>query len=456
MQNAFLAGTIVAIMAGVIGYFVVLRRLAFATEALSHGGFAGATGAVLIGQDVFLGLLVFTSVAGVLMGLLGDKLRGRDVAIGATLAFSLALGSLFLTMSTKLAGEAVNILFGNILAIAPADVRLRRGASRARACWRSASMYRPLLFASLDPEIAEARGLPVRALGIAFMVLLGFAVATAVQVVGVLLIFALLILPAATAQQLTPRPPHAIALAVGDRRRVRLAGTGDRLLPAVSAQLFHHHAEFRRVPGGVTPLGGVRNCIALKRPAGSEPSRRSGRARYAGQDMPSPGDDRAWIGRLLPRLRYGVIVPGASAAIHRGVDYQFYRLVPTDVMQISVGIGIRDYSSDSVHSAMDLFWSCVQTLVDEGCSQVVLSGVPVLCRAWPRAGARADRGGPATPRRLAGCDARSDCERARLSWRTPDRHGQSLSRGDQREHRPLPGGCGDRGARIDVARDLAG
>src|SRR5215467_8590630 len=91
MQNAFLAGTIVAIVGGVIGYFVVLRRLAFATEALSHGGFAGATGAVLVHQDVFLGLLAFTTLAGVLMGVLGDKLRGRDVAIGATLAFSLAL-----------------------------------------------------------------------------------------------------------------------------------------------------------------------------------------------------------------------------------------------------------------------------------------------------------------------------------------------------------------------------
>src|ERR1700730_15538696 len=123
MTNAFIAGTVVAIMAGVVGYFVVLRRLAFATEALSHGGFAGATGAVLIHQDVFLGLLVFSTFAGVLMGLLGDKLRGRDVAIGATLAFSLALGSLFLTVSTKLAGEAVNILFGNILAISPSDVR---------------------------------------------------------------------------------------------------------------------------------------------------------------------------------------------------------------------------------------------------------------------------------------------------------------------------------------------
>src|SRR5438270_4308090 len=213
MQNAFMAGTIVAIMGGVIGYFVVLRRLAFATEALAHGGFAGATGAVLIHQDVFLGLLVFTSVAGTLMGLLGDRLRGRDVAIGATLAFSLALGSLFLTISTKLAGEAVNILFGNILAISPADVRFVIVFACVTLVALGA-MYRPLLFASVDPEIAEARGLPVRGLGIAFMVLLGFAVATAVQIVGVLLIFALLILPAAAAQQFTPRPSLAILYAI--------------------------------------------------------------------------------------------------------------------------------------------------------------------------------------------------------------------------------------------------
>ena len=213
MQNAFMAGTIVAVMGGVVGYFVVLRRLAFASEALSHGGFAGATGAVLIHQDVFLGLLAFTSFAGVLMGLLGDKLRGRDVAIGATLAFSLALGSLFLTVSTKLAGEAVNILFGNILAISPSDVQFVM--LFASVCLLAVGvMYRPLLFASLDPEIAEARALPVRGLGVAFMLLLGFAVATAVQVVGVLLIFALLILPAATGQQLTARPAYAIGFAV--------------------------------------------------------------------------------------------------------------------------------------------------------------------------------------------------------------------------------------------------
>src|SRR6202158_2946262 len=123
MTNAFIAGTVVAVLAGVVGYFVVLRRLSFASEALSHGGFAGATGAVVLGQDTFLGLLAFTSVSGAFMGALGDRLRGRDVAIGGTLAFSLALGSLFLTISTKFAGQAVNILFGNILAIAASDVR---------------------------------------------------------------------------------------------------------------------------------------------------------------------------------------------------------------------------------------------------------------------------------------------------------------------------------------------
>src|SRR5215217_2725715 len=127
MQNAFVAGTIVALLAGAIGYFVVLRRLSFASEALAHGGFAGATGAVVLGQDLFLGLVTFTSVSGALMGLLGDRLRGRDVAIGGTLALSLALGSLFLTMSTKFAGQAVNILFGNILSIAANDVRFVAG-----------------------------------------------------------------------------------------------------------------------------------------------------------------------------------------------------------------------------------------------------------------------------------------------------------------------------------------
>ena len=213
MQNAFIAGTIVAVLAGVVGYFVVLRRLGFACEALSHGGFAGATGAAVLGQDVFLGLVAFTSVSGAFMGFLGDRLRGRDVAIGGTLAFSLALGSLFLTMSTRFSGLAINILFGNILSIALNDVRFIAGFAVAALC-ALAVMYRPLLFASVDSEIADARGVPVRLLSVAFMVLLAVTVSASVQVVGVLLIFALMILPAAAAQQLTAQPGRAILLAV--------------------------------------------------------------------------------------------------------------------------------------------------------------------------------------------------------------------------------------------------
>jgi zinc/manganese transport system permease protein len=213
MQNAFVAGTIVALLAGIVGYFVVLRRLGFASEALSHGGFAGATGAVVLGQDVFLGLVAFTSISGALMGLLGDRLRGRDVAIGGTLAFSLALGSLFLTLSTRFAGQAVNILFGNILSIAANDVRFIAAFALLALCLLGA-MYRPLLFASVDAEIADARGVPVRLLSVAFMVLLAITVSASVQVVGVLLIFALLILPAAAAQHVTAQPSKAILLAM--------------------------------------------------------------------------------------------------------------------------------------------------------------------------------------------------------------------------------------------------
>lgn len=213
MRNGFVAGTIIAVMAAVVGYFVVLRRLAFASEALAHGGFAGATGAVVLGVDVFLGLVAFVSAAGVVIGLLGERLRGRDVAVGATLTFALALGSFFLSISSKLAGQATNILFGNILAIAPEDVWYVTFFAVFTLALM-AVIYRPLLFASLDPEIAAARGVPVRLLGIGFMVLLGIAIAASVEVVGILLIFALLILPAATAQHITARSGRAIGLSV--------------------------------------------------------------------------------------------------------------------------------------------------------------------------------------------------------------------------------------------------
>ncbi|HEY1380090.1 MAG TPA: metal ABC transporter permease [Gemmataceae bacterium] len=214
VRNAYLAATLAAVCAGVVGYFVVLRRLSFASHALAHVGFTGATAAVLVGADLVLGTLLFTVATGIVMGLLGDRLRGRDAAIGTTLAFTMGLGLLFLYLSTKLSSMATNILFGDILAVSDRTV----GVSCVFATVSLATMaviYRPLLFASVDPEVAAVRGVPVRLLGVVFMVLLAWTVAQAVQVVGILLIFSLLVTPAAAAQHLTARPALGVAWSVG-------------------------------------------------------------------------------------------------------------------------------------------------------------------------------------------------------------------------------------------------
>lgn len=213
MRHAYGAGAIVAVVAGVVGYFVVLRSLSFAGHALSHIGFAGATGAVALGVDPIFGLLVFTVASAIGMGVLGKRLHGRDVAIGIVLAWTLGLGVLFLSLYTGYATEAYALLFGEILGISQGDVivTLIAGAVTLIAM---AIMYRPLLFASVDSEVAEARGVPVRLLSVLFMVVLAIAVSEAVQVVGVLLVFALLVTPPAIAERLTAHPARAIALSV--------------------------------------------------------------------------------------------------------------------------------------------------------------------------------------------------------------------------------------------------
>ena len=213
-QHAFEAGTIVAVVAGVIGYFVVLRRVAFAAHALSHIGFAGAAGAVALSINPLWGLLVFCVSSGAVIGALGQRLRSRDTVIGIVLAFALGLGALFLSLyHGGDANEAVSILFGEILGVSAGDVLLTLGVG-AVALLVVAAVYRPLLFASVDEDVAEARGIPVRLLSVAFMVTLALAVAVAVQVVGVLLIFALLVAPAAMAERLTSSPPRAVVLSV--------------------------------------------------------------------------------------------------------------------------------------------------------------------------------------------------------------------------------------------------
>ena len=213
MQHAYAAGIIVAVVAGIVGYFVVLRSLSFAGHALSHIGFAGATGAVALGVNPVYGLLVFTVGAAMGMGFMGKRIYGRDVVIGIVLAWTLGLGVLFLSLYTGYATEAYALLFGEILGISQADVvvTLIAGVVTLTAM---AIMFRPLLFASVDGDVAEARGVPVRLLSILFMVGLAVSVSEAVQVVGVLLIFALLVTPPAIAERLTAHPIKAIGLSV--------------------------------------------------------------------------------------------------------------------------------------------------------------------------------------------------------------------------------------------------
>ena len=212
MQHAYEAGTIVALSAGIIGYFVVLRSLSFAAHALSHIGFAGATGAVLVGATPIVGLLVFTMSAGAVMGALGQRLRGRDVTIGLVMAWSLGLGLLFTYLYKGAANLAIGILFGQIFGITSQEVAVTFVAGSLTVL-AIVAVYRPLLFATLDEEVAEAKGVPVRGLSIVFMVILAVAVSEAVQVVGVLLIFALIVAPAAIAERFTTRPSRGMALA---------------------------------------------------------------------------------------------------------------------------------------------------------------------------------------------------------------------------------------------------
>ncbi len=213
MQHAFEAGTVVAIVAGIIGYLVILRRSAFATHAFAEIGFAGAAGAVLLGISPVLGLLSASTLGGIGIAILGNRASHRDVEIGAVLAFMLGLGVLFISLYTGYATEAYSILFGEILGISTGNVLLTIAISAA-ILLVAAVVYRPILFSSLDEEVAEAKGMPTVLLGAIFMVLLAASVAIAVQVVGVLLIFALMVLPAATAVRLTKKPVYAIMISV--------------------------------------------------------------------------------------------------------------------------------------------------------------------------------------------------------------------------------------------------
>jgi zinc/manganese transport system permease protein len=213
MQHAFEAGTVVAIIAGIMGYFVVLRRSAFVAHAFSEIGFAGAAGAVLVGIAPIYGLLLGSTMGGLAIAGLGRRATNRDTQVGIVLAFALGVGVLFISLYTGYATEAYSILFGEILGISFSDVLLTVVVG-AIILVLVAAVYRPLLFTSLDEDVAEAKGLPILLLGIIFMLLVAVATSIAVQVVGVLLIFSLMVTPAAIAQRLAKRPQRVIIISV--------------------------------------------------------------------------------------------------------------------------------------------------------------------------------------------------------------------------------------------------
>jgi zinc/manganese transport system permease protein len=213
VHTALWAGAVVAVVSGAIGVFVVTRAMSFAVHAISELGFTGAAGALVLGLDPVLGMFAGSLLVGLVLGLLSLRGRERDSAIGSVLAFGLGLGVLFLSLYQGYATEATNLLFGSIVGVS--DAQLRNLAIVAVIVLIGlAVLYRPLFFSSVDPEIAAARGVPLRGLSVGIFLLLALTTAEAIQVVGVLLVLTLVITPAAAAQRLTVRPVPALLLSV--------------------------------------------------------------------------------------------------------------------------------------------------------------------------------------------------------------------------------------------------
>jgi zinc/manganese transport system permease protein len=213
MTNAWLVATIVALIAGVVGFFVVLRGDAFPAHAIPNGAFAGAAGAALIGVNALVGLGTFAVIAALGIGWLSR--RGRhDVVTALALVMMLALGAAFLSHTTEYSSEIFALLFGEVLGVSTTEIL--PVAILAVVCAAAVFfLYRPLLLSSAAPEIAEARGLRVHRLEMMFLIVLALATAMTVPVVGAFLIFSLMIGPPAAARAITARPLLAMALSVG-------------------------------------------------------------------------------------------------------------------------------------------------------------------------------------------------------------------------------------------------
>jgi zinc/manganese transport system permease protein len=212
MLNTWIAASVVAVIAGVLGFFAVLRGQSFAAHAIPNGAFAGAAGAGLLGLNVIWGLAVFAIAGALGIGTLGRRAR-QDVVTALVLVLMLGTGALFLSLSTEYAEVTYSLLFGEVFGVSQ-DVLVPIAVLGAVSIAVIAVMYRPLLLASTLPDIAEARGVSTRRMELCFLLVMALATSMTVPVVGALLMFALMIGPAAAARSFTRRPGHAIGLAV--------------------------------------------------------------------------------------------------------------------------------------------------------------------------------------------------------------------------------------------------
>lgn len=216
MRNALVTGSVVGVACGLVGWFVVLRAQVFAGDALGHVAFTGALAAAAIGVDLRAGLFAATILGGVAMGALGDRARADDVVIGTLLAWTLGIGVLCLSIFTRTASGSngtagVRVLFGSIFTLS-AHEALVSALLAALAVAVLATIARPLLYVSVDAAVAAAQGVPVRAVGLVFLALVGLVAAQATQAVGALLLLGLLAAPAGAAHRLTARPAAGVAL----------------------------------------------------------------------------------------------------------------------------------------------------------------------------------------------------------------------------------------------------
>ena len=233
VRNALIAATLVAVTAGLIGPVVIMRDLAFAVHGTAELAFTGAAAGLVAAGDPILGALLGSLVVATAIGFLGNRERERNSAIGVILAFGLGVGVYLLSLYRGFATAATNILFGQIFGVSPGQIALLTGIAIG-VLIVMAVLYRPLLFASVDPELAAARGVPTRLVGLMFVYVLALTVTEAAQIVGTLLVLSLAITPAAAASRLSARTPVVIAVSIAF---ALIAADGGLLLSLIHSEV---------------------------------------------------------------------------------------------------------------------------------------------------------------------------------------------------------------------------